>query len=496
MSLLKNLQRSLTVYSDNQAFCIGDKFYTYGELAEEVKVILNGIHDQGITDSTIAVVGTDELSTYASLLAIWFSGNAYIPLGLHNPLERNKSILKEAGTNLIIASNLSNAGEYADFKILNPAILDRSKSGEFSVDDKNERLAYMLFTSGSTGVPKGVPITVGNLEEFVKNFEEAGIHVRADDRCLQMFELTFDVSISSFLVPLLHGACVYTVSSEGIRSLQVLRIINQYKLTIIQMVPSVINLGKGYLKSLRFDHVRISILTGEATMITLLNLWRPCVRNADLYNFYGPTETTIYCSYYKCDLNNPKEYNGMLAIGKPMGAVSLVLLNEKGEIAALNEKAELMIGGSQLTRGYLNNKEKNDQSFVKFASGNQTEIFYKSGDMAYKDEDGDIFYCGRFDNQVKIQGFRVELSEIESVVRIKFNIVSFAIACANKNGLIELFVVTDQKLDGHDVIGSLKASLPAYMIPSRVIEIENLPITTSGKVDRSKLKAMIENGHI
>jgi amino acid adenylation domain-containing protein len=357
-------------------------------------------------------------------------------------------------------------------------------------------LAYILFTSGSTGSPKGVPISHGNLSAFIKAFSSSPFRIGKDDRCLQMFELTFDVSVSSYLPALLTGACVFTVPGDGIKYMHVLRVLTQYKLTSIQIVPSIIKLAKNLLNRIRVPDVRNCIMTGEATMVDLLTIWRPCIPEARIFNFYGPTESTIYCSFLEYSDVHPKNYNGMLAIGKNFEGMDLLIVNEEGEETKPGEKGELLIGGPQVTRGYVKNDAKNKESFVFVPFHGRTERFYRSGDMCYKDRNEDIFYCGRFDNQVKIQGFRIELSEIEYLVRKQFNLNNVVIVTEDSQGAARLvLVVEDQEnRDTDPIITFLKGKLPEYMIPAAGGSMGEFPLNSSGKTDRKKIKELLNGG--
>jgi len=497
--MVKDLIYSLSFHADRNAFCINDQFYTYGELRDHIVSIIGEIQDARSEGSSrnIAVVCSNDIRMYASLFAIWFTGCAYVPLGFHNPVERNRTILKDAAAEIIISSMELDAVAYAGYKVIEPA-REVPGSGDREIhcpDADKGSLAYILFTSGSTGLPKGVPISHENIGAFLDAFGKSPFKVVREDRCLQMFELTFDVSISSYLPALLCGACVYTVPNDGVKYMHVLRVLTQYKLTSIQIVPSIIKLAKPLLKRIKAPEVRNCILTGEATMTNLVTEWRSCVPNAAIYNYYGPTEATIYCSYLHYAEGCDKHYNGMIAIGKAFSGMELLIVDESGNESAVNEKGELLIGGGQVTPGYINNPEKNRLSFVERMVGGRKVRFYRSGDMCYKDAEGDIFYCGRFDNQVKIQGFRIELSEIEYLVRDKFSINNVVIVSENEQGANKLILVLEGEQNGKlgDVSQYLKTKLPEYMVPADVQSVDEFPLNSSGKTDRKAIKEILND---
>ena len=492
MIFLNTIINNFKVKQDRNAFCIDNVFYTYEDLGNAVANIVEQLNNNQdcIQSKRLAIVCTNHINTYASLIACWISGYAYVPLGLHNPDERNIDILEDAEIGLILSSKQLKQQDYFNYTIIDTSnIIDQNISLSINSNIVENDLAYILFTSGSTGKPKGVPISFKNINSFIEAFSKTSFTITQDDKCLQMFELTFDVSVSSFLPALLAGACVYTVSDDAIKYLNVLKVINEHQLTSIQIVPSIIRLGMPLLNKLNFTSVKQCILTGEATNIELLEKWKPVVSNANIYDFYGPTESTIYCSFYQCNTNFVKHYNGMLCIGMPFYNTEMkivdVALNEVNPL----EKGELLIYSPQLSQGYLNNKAKNKESFINI----DNKRYYKSGDMCYRDEDGDIFYCGRLDNQVKIQGFRVELSEIEFKTKVAFGLNNVAIPIINKVNATELILVVEKMQEDaiDSIIEKLKTVLPTYMIPKEIIAIDELPVNTSGKTDRVKVKQMV-----
>ncbi|MBS1557223.1 MAG: amino acid adenylation domain-containing protein [Bacteroidetes bacterium] len=493
---LERLSINFENYSDNNAFCINDEYYTYAYLKKSIIAIQKQIEDISVSGVSlrIAVVCNDDIRTYSSLLAIWFSGNSYVPLGLHNPIERNLTILKDACVNIIISSVTLDDARYSMFTVIQPEAGIDSLEKIKVPNIKNDQLAYILYTSGSTGVPKGVPITHNSLNSFLNSFEKLHFNINVNDRCLQMFELTFDVSIVSFLVPLLNGACVYTIPDDKIKYLNVLKLMKEKRLTVIQIVPSVIKLLNSLLSRIILPDVRLCILTGEATHIDLLPMWQKALPNSYFCNMYGPTEATIYSTYYKYENSIIKNYNGLLAIGKAMSGIDLVILKNETDFAEVNEKGELCISGEQLTDGYINNIQKNSNSFVELTYKKVKNRFYKTGDLCYFDEEGDFFYCGRLDNQVKIQGFRIELGEIEFLVRNQYNVNNVVVPIENKTGTLGLVLVIENEGLGRDtitIINYLKSILPDYMIPFKVIFIDRFPLTSSGKTDRNKIKTII-----
>lgn len=480
---------SLSSNGNNSAFCIKGVFYSYNELSVIVAGVQGQLRNSGINTGTIGLVTNDDIHTYATILACWLSGISYVPISPKNPIDRNAGVLKSAGSLYVFSSDKTEVDWIGlGFGFVNVSEIENESTSLSIIPVPNETFAYILFTSGSTGVPKGVPISYGNIEAFIQSFNALGYNLSAKDHCLQMFELTFDVSVASLLMPLLEGACVYTIPGEVVKYLHIVKLLKAYPITIITIVPSVINLLKPFLNQLRFDSVRLCILTAEATFVDLLKLWAPVVPNAEVWNLYGPTEATIWCTGFKYDPANAVNYNGMFAIGGPLKEVDYFIADDDFKEVKTSQKGQLLISGNQITPGYLNDPEKNGIAFIDIAKEGGLRRFYKTGDLCFVDEAGIINYCGRLDNQVQIQGFRVELSEIEVTVRDKFNLNNVVVCRNNKLGSAELtLVLENSSLDNNVVLEFIKSKLPYYMVPSHIIVLDEFPLNSSGKIDRKKI---------
>jgi D-alanine--poly(phosphoribitol) ligase subunit 1 len=223
----------------------------------------------------------------------------------------------------------------------------------------------------------------------------------------------------------------------------------------------------------------------------LMKDWSNCIPNAIIDNVYGPTEDTIFCSYYRYNREGVnKAYNGILSIGKSMSSGEMIVVNDKNQEIINDERGELCLSGSQLTSGYWKNPEKNIEAFFTDKNG---RVFYKTGDICYKDNEGDFMYSGRLDHQVKVQGFRIELGEIEHHA-CEFlkgqNAVAIAYQNITDNTEIALFI-EGKPLDKSELVDFLKSKMPYYMIPTKIFYNEKFPLNSNGKTDRNMLKKLI-----
>lgn len=495
MKVLENILVSIKIGSNNISFFIAGKSYTYTQLKERVIIIQGTLP---ANDITIGISMDDDLDTYAGILAILFSGKAYVPLNPLNPLERNQSVIEQANIGFVLCAEKENANTHnglKNCKIVCTKELE-ARAGEivFKKETNGNCNAYILFTSGSTGLPKGVPISRNNLDAFVDSFFKMGYNLSSNDKFLQMFDLTFDLSIMSYIVPLSIGASVYTVPFSGIKYTNIYLLLEDHQLTFALMVPSIIGQLKPYFDEIKLEHMRYSLFCGEALHEEITRLWSDCVPNAQIDNVYGPTEATIFCTQYTYKKSGSnKSANGILSIGKAMHSSTCVIVDENNNILPAGEKGELCLAGPQLTTGYINNESKNKESFFLLNYRSQPTTFYRTGDVCMSDADGDIYYYGRKDNQVKIQGFRVELSEIEHHARTFLEQKNAVAAVAkNKTGndVIILFTENSSAINRVAMLDFMKTKMPSYMIPAEIIDVEKFPLNANGKTDRKQLQAM------
>lgn len=490
-NIIQRFSRMASQFSDRNAFCINGIYYSYGEFWILVSKIRTGLRQLNLSDYKIGLVVNDDLETYASIFAIWMEGMGYVPLHPKYPIERNLDIVEQAELQKVLDS--SHNTEYESSLVVKTFGCKSLELTTEILNTSDDALAYILFTSGSTGKPKGVQISFKNLDSFMSAFLGTGFELDHTDKCLQCFDLTFDVSVQSFLVPLIHGASVYTIPHDQIKYSYVFGLLDDHELTFGVFTPSMIRLLKPYFDEIDLKKLRYCILTAEASPVDLVKEWAECIPNAQIFNFYGPTEATIYCVYYKIEKNKPiKEANGILAIGKPFKDLDTIILDENLQVVEKGNKGELYVSGNQITSGYWKNPERNEEAFVLLEYNGTSRKFYKTGDLCLVDEDNDILYFGRLDNQVKIQGFRIELGEIEFHSRAAIlgkNAIAFIYQGPTGNNEIAVCLETNS-LDKAKIMKTLKTKLPSYMVPTKICNLEKFPLNTSDKVDRNEVKRL------
>lgn len=474
--ILKPVREAIRKYGERNAFYIDGTYYTYRQFAERVSAIRGEIRKAEKQEQIWGLALYDDLNTYASIFALWMEGKAYVPLHPSWPDERIESIKQQVGC--------SNVLDACDAPFTEMDLGSRAEALE-------DNLAYILFTSGSTGVPKGVPLSRKNLAAFVKAFWDLGYDLNENDRCLQCFDLTFDLSVMSYLVPLLRGACVYTIPYDVVKYFAIAQTMMKHQLTFALMTPSTIQYLRPYFEEFEFPAMRYSLFCGEALPTDVAIEWSKCLPNAEIDNVYGPTEDTIFCTTYRLrrDGNNV-EHNGVLSIGKSMTSGKVIIVDDNKQEVLGDEVGELCLSGDQLTQGYWHNPEKNAEAFWIADDGTR---YYNSGDLCFYGDGGNINFVGRKDSQVKINGFRIELSEIEFHARqFLGDTLVLVLAYTNSEGTqsLVMFIESDEQ-DNKLLADYLSSKMPSYMMPSRYIYVPKFPVNSSNKIDRNALKRLL-----
>jgi amino acid adenylation domain-containing protein len=508
MDVAERFDRTFARCADLPAICLTGVVHSYRELAGRVTAIQAMlVASAGPDERLIGVVATDSLDTYASVLAVLRSGRAFVPLNPEHPSERNASIIKQAELRTVLSPIEDFApGPSHSYTLLLSARAATAPGSAPGRDGHPGRgaatpadLAYLLFTSGSTGEPKGVPITRGNLEAFLDALALAGCGMDENDRVLQMFDLTFDFSIASYLAPLASGACVFTVPSSGVKFAEVYRLLDEERLTVAPLVPSVLTYLRPYFDEIRLPDLRLAFFCGEALHADVVSAFRRCVPKADIVNFYGPTEATVFALVYawRPEDGKDKTLNGVVSIGRPMAEMQALIVDEDGEPLPRGEKGNLALAGPQVTPGFWKDEERNARAFFERVTNGRPERYLRTGDLAVEDQDGDFLFCGRFDQQIKVQGFRVELGEIEHHARALVpGHECVVVRRTTPAGAAELeLCVEAYRGDLKAILSSLRDRVPSYMVPVRAFTFDRLPLNANGKIDRRRLEVELEALH-
>jgi len=356
-------------------------------------------------------------------------------------------------------------------------------------------IAYLLFTSGSTGIPKGVMVSHRNVTSYL-DYMVPHYGITEDDRLSQMFDMTFDLSVFDMFMAWECGACVCCPSWKTLMKPD--RFIRDMKLTVWFSVPSTVAFMKrlGILKHGHYESLRVSLFCGEPLPVSSTISWSEAAPNSIIENLYGPTELTISCTLYRWDqLRSPGESElEIVPIGFPHPRMNVLVADENLKEVAPGEEGELLMNGPQMSLGYWKDSEKTATAFVIPAG--KSEVYYRTGDRVRRPVgNGPLVHLGRCDFQVKVLGHRVELGEIEAVVR-KISGLDGVVAVAwpvTHSGCegIEVFL-EGEVADTASLRISVASLLPAYMVPREFHCMENLPRNANGKFDRKAMLKFLE----
>lgn len=490
MSLIQGLYNSFKKNKYKRAFCVNGVDISYAEFQKYV----NGTREliEKIIpgwNNPVGIICYENIETYAAIFATWFSGNYFVPLSPKHPSGRIQSIIENVGIRNVLTSKNAEAkfiGTNEKLYFINNAGIKSAKEKE-PKNAKDEQLLYVLTTSGSTGIPKHVPVNMGNMEAYCHGFIDMFPEMNSDDCFLQVYDLTVDASFTSYVLPLLAGACVYTLPDGPFKFLTIAKMLSDKKINWVKITPSVLSFLSPHKSQLDFKHLKCVILGGEALPVSLLKDWLPLFPNTIVTNHYGPTETTVgVTSYIIEDRQNVRSKNGVVSIGKPFNTVDSIIINEDGTETKIGKNGELCISGKQVMQGYLNG---DDSSFINLGANNKIKKYYRTGDIVQKDKDGFIYYIGRTDDQVKIEGHRINLVEIENKARDVLPGYSVVMVAYEKlPGAKRLYLfVEGSDIDKHQVKSGLIDKLPPKMIPEDIYTIKKIPLTTGGKTDKKRL---------
>jgi amino acid adenylation domain-containing protein len=478
---------------DRVAVLLGTQQITYGELNSRSNQLAHHLRGLGVGPDTLAGVYIERnLDMLVALFGILKAGGAYVPLDPAYPKERIAFILEDANASVLLTqqSLLASAPKGATRLICLDSdweTISHGSSDNPAPIASPENLAYVLYTSGSTGKPKGVQIEHRNLMNFLISVQKEP-RLKIDDRLLAVTTLSFDIAGLEIYLPLITGAEIVLASREDAADGQrLLALMLRTTPTIMQATPATwrMLIEAGWTGS---PELKV-LCGGEALPADLAGQLLP--RCGELWNMYGPTETTIWSSVYRV----LPGLTSTAPIGRPMANTRMYVLDTQLQPVPAGVAGELHIGGDGLARGYFNRPELTAEKFIRdpFSSKPGTRV-YRTGDLAKYLPDGNVQYLGRTDFQVKLRGFRIELGEIENAL-VQHPAVRQAVLAVREDKpgdkRLVAYVVLDsgQQLSIAEVRTHIKQSLPDYMIPSALVELDSLPLTPNGKVDRKRLPA-------
>ena len=487
---------------DDIALVCADQRMTYGELERRANQLARFLRSLGVRRGDCVGLWLERsLDAYIALLGILKAGAAYVPLDPDCPAERAAFILSDCHARVLVTTSELAAkvgqvsrlpggpGAHADSFSGKVVALDELQAEiAAQASDRLSRaetgatpqdLCYVIYTSGTTGKPKGVEIEHRSACHLVRA-EGKLFQVQPSDRVYQGFSLAFDASVEEVWLSFFAGATLVAGTRDMVRSGAALSgKLAGAGVTVLSCVPTLLAMMDEDIPA-----VRLLILGGEVCPPDLVKRWwRPGRR---VFNTYGPTEATVIATCAECHPNEP------VTIGQPVPNYLACILDEGLRPVPAGVAGELCLGGIGLARGYLGRPELTREKFISLDADGGAQRFYRTGDLARWNPDGNLEFLGRIDTQVKIRGFRVELAEIEAVLLECPGVQAAAVALRGVGPAAQQLVayIVPQpatRLDERAIRASLRARLPAYMVPALLETLPQLPTLASGKVDRQRL---------
>lgn len=485
-NIVKEFEKIVRKYPNNIAVASNSESLTYSELNNKANILANQIIKSNIKTDIIAFALKRNISIYIAILAILKSGHTYMPIDPDYPIDRINFMLENSKTKILISTeNFLNNIEFSE-TFINIKKIDFSIKNEKNLNIPIEptHLAYIMYTSGSTGIPKAVAIKHYNVLNFANSmFKKLNYNHESNEIVLSVTTVCFDIFVFETFPTLLSGLQIFIANELEANSPKLLNeIITNNKITKLLTTPSRVQLlfnKEKYTNCL--SSLKEIILGGEPFPEILLNKLKN-ITKARLLNLYGPTETTVYSAFK--DLTNSND----ITIGTPIDNTQIYIFNDNNKLLPIGKVGEICISGDGVGAGYYTNPEKTKLNFINNPYTNN--ITYKTGDLGYINNQNEIVCLGRKDHQIKIRGYRIELDDISN------NIMTFegiekcvVIDKTDKKGkkYLVAYFVSKKEINTNDLRQYLVDLLPNYMIPSYFIKLDSIPLTLNHKVDRKAL---------
>ena len=522
-NIISGFARSAERFPDRPALEVEKQTLTYRELLRRASAIAATLdaHATGDGPPLTAIFASRSVASFAGVIATLLRGHGYVPLSNRHPPGRIEYMLRHAGCRTLVVDSesarlldgvignvehrlvllLPELEDTSDLKRRHPRHVvlgahDIVSAGAYAPRTTSpDSLCYLLFTSGSTGVPKGVMIAHRNVLHFL-DFMADRYGVTEEDRLSQTFNLTFDPSVFDMFVAWGRGACVCCPSQKAL--LNPAKFINDSRLTIWYSVPALGIFMKrlGSLKKGNFPTLRFSLFAGEPLPAEVVTAWAEAAPGSVVENLYGPTELTVTCLYYRWNSTTSAGecFRGVVPIGYPNPGMTLLICDDRLREVPPGETGELLMAGPQVALGYWKDAEKTAGAFV--TPPGRDERHYRTGDLVRRPRGPDpILYVGRIDSQLKILGQRVEMGEIEAIIREESGIsgvvaLGWPLTIGGADG-VEVFL-EERETDVTALRRRIATRLPDYMLPKKFHFIDRIPLNENGKCDRGALQSILK----
>ena len=463
---------------------------SFRDLSDVSRSIGSFIVGNKIKKRPVAVFMQKSPAMIAAFLGVVYSGNYYVPLDAEIPAFRRRLILEAVDPPLIICDEATSkliTGEYVyvNFNKICYCPVDESALADIRSEAIDADPVYVVFTSGSTGIPKGVVATHRSVIDYIDNLSKV-LGLTSETIFGNQSPLYLDACLKEIYTTLKCGSSAYLIpQSLFMFPVKLIEYINDNEINTICWVASALSLvaGLGALKAAIPKSLHTIAFGSEVFPIKHYNLWRETLPNAKFIHLYGPTEATGMSCYY--EVTRKYDADGAIPIGHPFPNTEIILIDDNGAIPQEGQPGEICIRGTCLSPGYFGDSEKTSSSFVQNPLSTFPDIIYKTGDLGRRGAGGELYYISRRDHQIKHMGHRIELAEIE-VAANSCNGVGLACAVFDdiESRIILYYTALADIVSKSTVRSYLKDNLPRYMLPHSIFQLDNLPRSPGGKIDR------------
>jgi len=493
-NVLDYLDETVVRVPEKTAFSNGTDEMTFSEVDRASRAIGTWLHQKSIYKKPVVVFMNKHPKEVTAFFGVVRGGCFYVPIDEEMPLVRIDLILENLKPEIILcdertaklAETFSYKAEIVLYDEICGTKIDDNALREIHAKAIDTDPIYVVFTSGSTGIPKGVAACHRSVLDYIEHLSEV---LEFDENTVfgNQTPLYFDACLKELYPTLKYGATTYLIPKEKfMMPVKLVEFLNEYHINTICWVVSALTMISAFntFKTVVPQYLHTIAFGSEVFPIKQFNRWREVLPEAKFTNLYGPTEGTGMCCYYKVE--REFELDEAIPIGRPFANTEILLLKEDNTLAGQGETGEICIRGTSLTLGYYNNFEKTSEVFVQNPLNTAyPELIYRTGDLGRYNEYGELIFVSRKDYQIKHMGHRIELGEIEVNVNMLDNVKISGCIYDGQNGKIVLYYVGD--IEEKELIALLKDKLPRYMIPNYVRKLEQMPFTANGKIDRVTL---------
>ncbi|MDD6484741.1 MAG: amino acid adenylation domain-containing protein [Clostridiales bacterium] len=490
------LDRAAEKFGQKTAFCDKDGEISFSDLKSRALKIGTYLLDNTGASKTrpVLVCMEKSINSVVSFMGAMYAGAPYVPVDCNIPRTRLEKTIENLKPAAVITDTASRFDGFdidaVEFDTASEYCADEEKISRALMSVCDLDPAYIMYTSGSTGVPKGVTISHRAVIDYTLWLNDT-FDIDETSVIGMQSAFHFDNSVFDMFITLYTGAKNYIIPEILFMYPQkLIDYMNENQINTIFWVPTVM-ISMANSSVLSGDNtlppLRLILFAGEVMPNTQLNIWRKAFPDAVYVNMYGPTEVCDIATYYivECEFENHET----LPIGKPCANMKAIILNDKDELCGIGEQGELCIGGSALALGYWNAPELTNKAFVQNPLNKYYhEKIYRTGDLVYKNDEGNIIFIGRADTQIKLRGNRIELGDLESAASAIDGVNSSCALFDCEKQEIVLFLESDEEIVQRKFKLALRQYVPAYMIPSKIVTMSAFPHTPSGKIDRVLLK--------